>query len=137
MEKIKCCKPGMWKMILIRMVVVVVFSAVVMVLWNLLIPDIFGLQAISFWQAGGLLILSRILFSSFWGGGRHHHHRMDGFHGANLMHEKWMKMSEEERKEFINKKRECFHGAPFNRRDFFGHDHERECCNEKSGNETK
>ena len=123
-------------MFLVRMIVLVGFSAVVMLLWNLLIPEIFGLKVITFWQAAGLFIFSRILFSSFWGGGNHHH-RMNDFHGDNPMHEKWMKMSEEERIEFINKKRKFFHGAPFDRRDFFGHEHEREGCDEKSENDRK
>jgi uncharacterized membrane protein len=48
---------------------------VVMSLWNWLIPAIFGLKAISFVQATGLLVLSKILFGSFhgksdWGGNR-------------------------------------------------------------------
>lgn len=37
-------------------------------LWNLLLPGIFGLPTISFWQALGLLILSRILFGRVGGG---------------------------------------------------------------------
>ena len=137
MKKIKFCKSDKWKMLLIRMIVVVVFSAVVMVLWNLLIPAIFGLKVITFWQAAGLFILSRILFSSFWGGGKHHHYRMHDFHGDNSLHEKWMKMSEEERNEFINKRRKFFQGAPFDRRDFFGPNHEREGCDEKSEKDRK
>jgi hypothetical protein len=36
-------------------------------LWNALIPAILHLPAISFWQAIGLLVLSRILFGR-WGG---------------------------------------------------------------------
>lgn len=32
--------------------------------WNLLMPDIFGVSAISFWQAYGLLFLSWLLFGS-------------------------------------------------------------------------
>lgn len=137
MEKNRLFKSDRWKMFLVRMIVLVGFSAVVMLLWNLLIPEIFGLKVITFWQAAGLFILSRILFSSFWGSGKHHHHRMNDFHGDNPMHEKWMKMSEEERVEFINKKRKFFHGAPFDRRDFFGHEHEREGCDEKSENDRK
>ena len=42
-------------------------------LWNLLMPAIFGLRAINFWQALGLLVLSRVLFGRL-GGWRH---RMD------------------------------------------------------------
>ena len=39
-------------------------------LWNLLLPSIFGLPAISFWQALGLLLLSRLLFGGLGGWGR-------------------------------------------------------------------
>ncbi len=35
---------------------------VLMLLWNWLMPDIFGLKQINYWQAWGLLILSTILF---------------------------------------------------------------------------
>jgi len=35
---------------------------VVMLLWNWLMPEIFGLRTLSYWQAWGLLILSSILF---------------------------------------------------------------------------
>jgi hypothetical protein len=34
----------------------------VMALWNWLMPDIFGLKRLSYWQAAGLLILCTILF---------------------------------------------------------------------------
>ena len=43
------------------------FSFVVMWLWNRLMPSLFGLHVLSFWQALGLLILSKILFSGFHG----------------------------------------------------------------------
>ena len=38
-------------------------------LWNGLMPELFGLPAITFWQALGLFLLSRILFGRFGGGG--------------------------------------------------------------------
>ncbi len=41
------------------------FGFVVMWLWNWLMPDIFGLSKISFWQGWGLVVLSHILFKSF------------------------------------------------------------------------
>jgi hypothetical protein len=54
-------------------------------LWNALLPSLFGLPAVTFWQALGLLALSRILFGGFGGGpgGRHaHKHRHHGgLHG--------------------------------------------------------
>jgi len=42
---------------------------VLMTLWNWLVPEIFGLTAITWVQALGLLALSRILFGN-WGGGK-------------------------------------------------------------------
>jgi len=47
-------------------------GAVVMWLWNWLTPPLFGFPVITFWQALGLLALTRILFGGFrmHGGGR-------------------------------------------------------------------
>jgi hypothetical protein len=45
------------------------FGWVVMLLWNWLIPEIFGLTRISYWQGWGLLVLSSILFKDFPSGG--------------------------------------------------------------------
>jgi hypothetical protein len=42
---------------------------VVQWLWNWLLPELFGLRRITFWQALGLLALCRILFGSFGRGG--------------------------------------------------------------------
>lgn len=40
-------------------------SSVVMLLWNWLMPEIFGLTKIGFWQSAGLILLSKIIFSGF------------------------------------------------------------------------
>jgi hypothetical protein len=96
------------------------FSFAVMLLWNALIPSIFGLGIISFWQALGLLVLSRLLFGGFGhGGGR-------GFgrkHHRNAMREKWTSMTPEQQKEFIKKRKEHMWGGRFGRRHFFGDSH--------------
>ena len=42
---------------------------VVMLLWNWLMPEIFGLRTLNYWQAWGLLALSTILFKGFGSGG--------------------------------------------------------------------
>jgi hypothetical protein len=42
-----------------------ILGFVVMWLWNWLMPDIFGLTKITFWQAWGLVVLAHILFKSF------------------------------------------------------------------------
>jgi hypothetical protein len=93
------------------------FTLAVMLLWNALIPSIFGLGIISFWQALGLLVLSRLLFGGFG------HHGGPGFGGLrhkNAIREKWMNMTPEQQKEFINKRKEHMWGGRFGRRHFFG-----------------
>lgn len=45
------------------------FVFVVMWLWNHLMPGIFGLREISYWEAFGLFLLSKLLFGGFHGGG--------------------------------------------------------------------
>jgi hypothetical protein len=82
------------KVILIAIVAVAVFGFVVMGLWNWLMPALFGLHAITFWQAVGLLVLSKILFGGFRGGpGR-------GMHWRGRWREKWEQMTPEEREKF-------------------------------------
>jgi hypothetical protein len=49
-----------------------VFGMAVQLLWNWLMPVIFGLGEISYWQAFGLVILSKLLFGAF--GHRHGDH---------------------------------------------------------------
>ena len=56
---------------------VFLFGWIVMLLWNWLMPEIFNLQQISYWQAWGLLILSSILFKSFPSGGSDNGKRSD------------------------------------------------------------
>lgn len=53
----------------------VLFGMMVMWLWNWLMPEIFGLPTIGFWQGWGLLALSSILFKGFGGGGDNGHAR--------------------------------------------------------------
>ena len=89
------------------------FAAVVMLLWNWLIPVIFGLGAICFWQALGLLVLCRILFGSF--GGGHGMMRRNHHAGGHPMLNKWKKMTPEQRKEFLNRRK-----AHCANSDFFG-----------------
>ncbi len=46
------------------------FGFIVMSLWNWLMPKIFGLPVLSYWEAWGVLVLSCILFGRL-GGGSH------------------------------------------------------------------
>ena len=43
-------------------IIIVILGYPVMLLWNWLIPELFGLSEITFWQAIGLNILCTILF---------------------------------------------------------------------------
>jgi hypothetical protein len=61
-------------------------------LWNALMPAILGLPAISFWQAVGLLLLSRVLFGGF--GGLGHRFRKARFVRG------WVDLTPEERQRF-------------------------------------
>lgn len=72
---------------------VFVFGSVVMLLWNGLLPAILGVKTITFWQALGILVLSKILFGGF--GCRHGHHRSNG-HGHDW-HGRWMHLTPEQR----------------------------------------
>src|SRR5688572_4793245 len=45
------------------------FVLATQMLWNWLVPDLFSGPAITFWQAAGLLLLSKIIFGF---GGKHH-----------------------------------------------------------------
>lgn len=82
------------KFALFAVLFLTVFSFVVMRLWNWLTPALFGWHVITFWQALGILILSKILFGGFRGGP----HR--GWHWRRRMMERWEQMTPEEREKF-------------------------------------
>ena len=48
----------------LAMLAMILFGGPLMVLWNWLMPTIFGLTEITFWQACGLQLLATILFKS-------------------------------------------------------------------------
>lgn len=52
------------KKIVFSIIALAVMSLATMLLWNWLMPTIFGLTLISIWQAAGLLLLSHILFGA-------------------------------------------------------------------------
>lgn len=92
-------------MILCALAAVFLFSAVVMLLWNATLPDVMPVRALSYWQAMGILVLSKILFSGF-GGPRGHRK----FRGAADLREKYRNMSEEERQRFKSEWKERCRG---------------------------
>jgi len=105
--------------ILMMLAAAAVFGAAVMLLWNALLPQIFALPRIGYLQAVGLLVLTRLLFGGIggWGHGGHKRHM---FQHGNKLREKWMNMSEDERKEFIEKEKDFFKNRASHFQDFFG-----------------
>jgi hypothetical protein len=74
---------------------VVVLGEVVTQLWNWLMPGLFGWHVITFLQAVGLLILSKIFFGGFRG--------RPGFGGSGRRRvmERWEQMTPEQRTQFL------------------------------------
>jgi hypothetical protein len=108
---------------------IALFGVAVMFLWNALIPEIFGLPALNYWQAEGILLLARILFGTSAFGGAHHFAGGMSIAGGreflrgNSLRERWMKMTAEERRDFMKKQR-SFHAVfggkhPFNSEEFW------------------
>ena len=96
------------KFLVIGLVAITLLSFIVMWLWNWLTPALFGWHVITFWQALGILVLSKILFGGFRRGpGPHTYWR-------RRMMERWANMSPEERDKFRESMRgRCGHwGAP-------------------------
>src|SRR5690242_13136091 len=84
----------------IVLIAAALFGLVVMHLWNWLMPALFGLHLVTYWQAVGLLILSWILFRGPRGWGR------PGAYRWNHMRERWQRMTPEERERFRTKMRD-------------------------------
>jgi len=90
------------KFIMVIVAVAVFGTAFVMAtqyLWNWIVPALFAGPVITFWQALGLLVLSKILFSGFGGKGNWSKHRGRGPYWK----EKWNAMSPEEQERFKTK----------------------------------
>ena len=92
-----CC--GSWRWFFIPPFIIAaifIVGAAVMYLWNAIIPHVFTMVgAITYWQALGILVLSKILFGGFRKGG------CGGKRGyGRQWKEKWMGMSEEEKAKF-------------------------------------
>ena len=85
---------------------------VVMLLWNWLLPPLFGWREITFWQALGLLALSRILVGGFGCGSRGNPEMRRRLSDrmtdrmADRVAERWARMTPEERDRFRQRIRE-------------------------------
>lgn len=76
--------------------VILLFGWIVMLLWNAILPSTVHAGEITYWQAVGLLILTRILFVGFGGkrfGG-------PGFKERMYWKQNWSNMTDEEKAKF-------------------------------------
>ncbi len=78
---------------------------VVMLLWNWLVPELFKGPVISYWQALGLLVLSKIIFGG-WGGKGGCQHQGPGSQWRDKMYNKFSTLTPEERETFKSKLKE-------------------------------
>ncbi|WP_053007673.1 hypothetical protein [Pragia fontium] len=92
------------RFICIVIVALFALSFITQQLWNALLPAIFNLPTISFLQAAGLLILSRLLFG----------HLLPRFgrrgFDRRALFEKWHNMSDEEREQYRHRFDSLRHG---------------------------
>lgn len=98
---------GAFKFLLLVGIVIAGFGQAVLQLWNLLMPAIFGLPRLGFWQAVGLMALSWILFGGLRGFGMM---RGGGHRGADWrrgLRQRWAAMSPEEREQMRKGMRGC------------------------------
>jgi len=88
--------------ILGMLVFIAIGGEIVRLLWNWLLPGLFGWRQITFWQAVGLLALCRILFGGLGmrGSGRTGMGRRMRERTQARMFERWEHMTPEERERF-------------------------------------
>lgn len=79
-------------------------GAVVMCLWNFILAEVIPVKPLAYWQALGILLLSRILFGGF-RFGRGGHSPKNDFQ-APAWKKKWAEMSEEEKQNLKNQWKE-------------------------------
>ncbi len=90
---------------LFALVFIAGFGSAVQQLWNALMPDLFGLRQIGFWQAVGLLSLSWLLFGGWRGLPRGGRHRGGG------MRERWAGLTPEQRERLARGMKHACRGA--------------------------
>jgi hypothetical protein len=94
-----------WKILkwtVMGLLFIVLFGGLTMYLWNWLVPPIFNGPVITFWQALGLLLLSKILLGGL-GGKRWGNHNA---HWKHRYYDKLSHMSPEDREKFKARMRE-------------------------------
>jgi hypothetical protein len=88
-------------MVPLILIAVLLKTAIMMFLWNKLVPDLFHGPVLTYWHALGLMILVKLLVGFGGGFGRFGHHRHFGPHNHFRRHRHmknfWKGLSDEER----------------------------------------
>jgi hypothetical protein len=81
---------------------------IIMLLWNAIVPDLFHGPVISYWQAAGLLLLSKLLFGGF--RGRPHRNGWHRERWRRRFEEKLSAMTPEEKEKYFKERwnRYCY-----------------------------
>ncbi len=87
------------KFIVLAILAITFFGFLVMALWNNVLAVVLNINAITFWQALGILLLSKILFSGFRGGWQGNYGHYYNFKRKEMFN-KWQNMNPEEREKF-------------------------------------
>ena len=95
--------------VILLCIAIFIFGEAVLLLWNWLMPALFHLPTIHFWQAVGLMFLSWLLL----GGRRGFGGRCYSFRGRwrRRIRERWERMTPEEREKFRQGIRNCWGGV--------------------------
>jgi len=101
-----------------------------MLLWNALLPNLFHFPVITFWQALGLLILSKIFFGGF----HHGHGRRHGCCGSRKHRRDFDKLTPEEKEKIMQRMAEDDCCGPWSKHAWH---HSSECCEDKKDSEEK
>jgi hypothetical protein len=84
--------------IIIAPLAILLFGSIVMFLWNNALVPVIHVSEVSFWQALGILVLSKILFSSFSGGRSRRYPTW-----KERISRKWNNMTPDEKEKFKQK----------------------------------
>ncbi|MBM1105445.1 hypothetical protein JQC67_04745 [Aurantibacter crassamenti] len=83
-------------MIIAAILFLLLFGYCFMLLWNWLMPDVFGLPILSYWKAVGILVMAKILFGNLEGKGHKSkskkslkHDKKNHFKGCRSDFSKW------------------------------------------------
>lgn len=88
------------------------FGYFVMLLWNWLMPALFGLPVVNFWQAVGIIVLGKLIFGGGHHGHNHHDHktklkmhlRKEKEENCDDYEEFWQKEGKQAFERFVNRK---------------------------------